>query len=72
MGHQDCLQSDSSWHTSRSRGVPHVEAALAGDVGMLAFREGYAECVGEENQEDLAELLRSAMSRLRRPVTELG
>jgi hypothetical protein len=39
---------------------------------MLAFTEAYAEWVREENQEDLAQLLRSAMSRLRRAVTELG
>jgi AcrR family transcriptional regulator len=56
----------------RARGVPHAAAALAGDIGMLAFNEAYAEWVREENQEDLAELLRSAMSRLRRAVTELG
>jgi len=56
----------------RARGVPHAVAALAGDIGMLAFNEAYAEWVREENQEDLAELLRSAMSRLRRAATELG
>ena len=56
----------------RARGVPQVVAALAGDVGMLAFNEGYAEWVREENREDLAELLRSAMSRLRQAATELG
>jgi AcrR family transcriptional regulator len=38
-----------------------IVAALAGDIGMLAFKEAYAEWVREENQEDLAELLRSAM-----------
>jgi AcrR family transcriptional regulator len=56
----------------RARGVPHAVAALTGDIGMLAFKEAYAEWLREENQEDLAELLRSAMSRLRRAVTELG
>jgi AcrR family transcriptional regulator len=56
----------------RARGVPHAVAALAGAIGMLAFTEGYSEWVREENQEDLAELLRSAMSRLRSAVTDLG
>jgi AcrR family transcriptional regulator len=56
----------------RARGVPHAVAALAGDVGMLAFSEGFADWVRAENQDDLAELVRSAMSRLRRAAAELG
>jgi AcrR family transcriptional regulator len=56
----------------RARSVPHAVAALAGEIGMLAFNEGYAEWVRKENQEDLTELLRSAMSRLQRAVTELS
>ena len=43
-----------------------------GDIGMLAFKDAYAEWVRKENQEDLAELLRSARSGLRRTITELG
>jgi hypothetical protein len=48
--------------------VPRVGSG----IGMLAFTEAYAEWVREENQEGLAQLLRSAMSRLWRAVTELG
>ena len=57
----------------RARGVSDAVATLAGDIGMLAFNEGYGEWVrGESEEEDLAQLIRSALSRLRQAVTELG
>ncbi|WP_328605932.1 TetR/AcrR family transcriptional regulator [Amycolatopsis sp. NBC_00345] len=56
----------------RARGVSETVAALAAEVGMLAFKEAYAEWVRAENHEGLAELLRAVMSRLRRAITELG
>lgn len=56
----------------RARGAPAPVAALAGEVGMLAFKEAYAEWVRVDNQQDLADLLRTAMSRLRKAIAELG
>ncbi len=56
----------------RARGATEPVAALAGEVGMLAFKEAYADWVRADNQQDLAELLRAAMSRLREAVAELG
>jgi AcrR family transcriptional regulator len=62
----------------RARGVSQAVAALAGDIGVLAFNEAYAEWVregdeGDKSDEgDLVGLLRAAMSRLRSAVAELG
>lgn len=56
----------------RARGAPAPVAALAGEVGMLAFKEAYAEWVRADNQRDLADILRTAMSRLRDAITQLG
>jgi AcrR family transcriptional regulator len=56
----------------RARGATAPVSALAGEVGMLAFKEAYAEWVRADNQQDLADLLRTAMSRLRDAIAELG
>jgi AcrR family transcriptional regulator len=56
----------------RARGVPDAVAAVAGNIGVLAFNEGYAEWIREENERDLAELLRSALSRLQLAAAQLG
>jgi AcrR family transcriptional regulator len=56
----------------RARGVPDPVAALAGEVGMLAFKEAFADWVRAGNQRDLPDLLRTAMSGLRAAIAELG
>lgn len=56
----------------RARGVPDPVAVVAAEVGMAAFKEGFAEWIRVDNQQDLAELLLAALSRLRTAITELG
>ncbi|MGF6883992.1 AcrR family transcriptional regulator [Nocardia sp. GAS34] len=56
----------------RARGVPEAVAAIAGEVGMLAFRDAFADWVRGDDQQDLAELMRTALSRLREAIAELG
>lgn len=55
-----------------ARGVPSPVAVVAAEVGMAAFKEGFAEWVRVDNQQDLAELLQTALSRLRAAIAELG
>jgi AcrR family transcriptional regulator len=56
----------------RARGVPDPVAAIAGEVGMLAFRDAFADWVRGDDQQDLAELMRTALSRLRAAIADLG
>jgi AcrR family transcriptional regulator len=63
----------------RARGVSAAAAALAGEVGMLAFKAGFAEWVQADAKEDLADLqqdladrLRKAMAQVRGSIAELG
>jgi len=56
----------------RARGVPALVATLAGELGVLAFKEAFAAWVVEGNQQDLGELARTALDQLRSTVTELG
>jgi AcrR family transcriptional regulator len=56
----------------RARGTPSPVAALAGEVGMLAFKEAFAQWVRPDSSEDLADLLRAALSRLRDTLSDLG
>lgn len=56
----------------RARGVPDLVATLAAELGMLAFKEAYAAWVATDDQQDLGELARAALDRLRTTVTELG
>ncbi|MDX6263022.1 MAG: hypothetical protein QOH84_4710 [Kribbellaceae bacterium] len=57
-----------------ARGVPHPTAALAGELGVLAFKRGYAEW-SESNQNPTAELSQytlAALNALRAATTSLG
>ncbi|HEY0117221.1 MAG TPA: helix-turn-helix domain-containing protein [Cellulomonas sp.] len=54
----------------RARGVPAATAAVAAELGMLAFKESFAAWVSGDD-DDLAELTRSALARLRATLTEL-
>lgn len=56
----------------RARGVPDRVAALAAELGVLAFKQAYAAWVEPNNEQDLGELARSALGQLRTTVTELG
>lgn len=56
----------------RARGVPGRPAALAAELGVLAFKEAYAEWVAAENELDLAELARKALDDLRAAAVDLG
>ena len=55
----------------RSRGVPDLVAILAAELGVLAFKEGFAAWVATNNQQQLSELVLAALDRLRATVTEL-
>lgn len=55
-----------------ARGVPARAAALAAELGVLAFKEAYAEWVAAENELDLAELARKALDDLRAAAVDLG
>ncbi|OBF61598.1 TetR family transcriptional regulator [Mycobacterium sp. 852002-53434_SCH5985345] len=55
-----------------ARGVPGRPAALAAELGVLAFKEAYAEWVAAENELDLAELARKALDDLRAAAVDLG
>ncbi len=56
----------------RARGVPDLVATLAAELGVLAFKEAYAAWVAADNQQELGDLARTALDRLRTTVTELG
>ena len=55
----------------RSRGVPDLVAILAAELGVLAFKEGFAAWVATNNQQEPGELVLAALDRLRATVTEL-
>jgi hypothetical protein len=55
-----------------ARGVSGPVAALAGEMGMLAFKDGFTRWVRADRPQDLAALLRTALSRLRDAAAELG
>ncbi len=56
----------------RARGVPDLVATLAAELGVLAFKKAYAAWVAADNQQELGELVRTALDQLRAAVTELG
>ncbi|NMM16435.1 MAG: TetR/AcrR family transcriptional regulator [Cellulomonas sp.] len=56
----------------RARGVPDPVAALAAELGALAFKEAYAAWVATDSSQELGALARTALDRLRSAVTELG
>ena len=55
----------------RARGVPGSVAALAAELGVLAFRDAHATWAERGNQQEFGELARAALERLRITVTEL-
>ncbi|WP_394937951.1 TetR/AcrR family transcriptional regulator [Psychromicrobium sp. YIM B11713] len=55
----------------RKRGVREVVARLAAEVGVLAFNDAYERWIEKDNQQELNELLRAAVQRLRIAFTEL-
>ncbi|MCM3921022.1 TetR/AcrR family transcriptional regulator [Frankia sp. AiPs1] len=55
----------------RARGVPHLVATLAAELGMLAFKEAYATWVASDNDQELGELACTALDQLRTAVAEL-
>lgn len=56
----------------RERGVADPVASLAAEVGMLAFRDGFAEWTGSDGGPGLVALVRDALARLRGAVGALG
>ncbi len=56
----------------RVRGVADAVASLSAELGVLAFKEAYAAWVAADDEQDLRELARAALDRLRAAVTELG
>lgn len=56
----------------RARGVPEMVAALAGEMGMLAFKEAYSAWVTADNEREMGELARAALDRLHGALTDLG
>lgn len=57
-----------------ARGVPDSTAALAGELGLLAFKRGYAQwCEGDRDAEDeLARYALAALDELRAATASLG
>jgi AcrR family transcriptional regulator len=57
-----------------ARGVPGPVAHLAGELGVLAFKQGYAEWSGADRHEDdeLATLTIAALNELRMATASLG
>ena len=50
----------------RTRGVPEPDAALAAEVGVTAFKVGFARWLGDEPPGDLTSCIRTALDQLRR------
>ncbi|MBW4095617.1 MAG: TetR family transcriptional regulator [Acidobacteria bacterium] len=58
----------------RERGIPDQVATTAAELGVLAFKEAFAEWIadGADDDANLAALLREALDRLRSAVAQLG
>lgn len=56
----------------RARGVPHRAAALAAELGGLAFKEAFAEWVTADGDQSLGELVRTALNEIRAAAADLG
>ncbi|MCC2033274.1 hypothetical protein [Microbacterium allomyrinae] len=59
-------------HALRERGVEDAVAAMAGEVGVLAFRDGYDAWTADGNTRDLNELVSEALQRVRSAAGKLG
>lgn len=55
-----------------ARGVPDSTAAVASELGALAFKRGYAEWSGSDSDDDLAGLAVAALEELRAASASLG
>jgi len=55
-----------------ARGVPDPTAALAGELGVLAFKRGFAEWSNGDGQDNLADLARAALAELRAASASLS
>lgn len=55
-----------------ARGVPGAAAALAGELGLLAFKRGYAEWADTDADHGLAHYTLAALSELRAATATLG
>ncbi|GAB2576693.1 TetR family transcriptional regulator [Paractinoplanes abujensis] len=55
-----------------ARGVPDPVAALAGELGVLAFKRGYAQWSEAEGESDLAPYTLAALQELRAATVSLG
>lgn len=56
----------------RDRGVPEPAASVAAELGALAFKQAFAAWVETDEDQDLADLARVALDRLRVTVANLG
>lgn len=56
----------------RGRGVPDRSAAVAAELGVLAFKEAYAEWLAADSEQELGELARKALDDLRAAAADLG
>ncbi|HTY31669.1 MAG TPA: TetR family transcriptional regulator, partial [Mycobacterium sp.] len=56
----------------RARGVPDRAAALAAELGVLAFKEAFAEWVAAKGDRSLGEMVRVALDDLRAAASDIG
>ncbi|MDS0135404.1 MULTISPECIES: helix-turn-helix domain-containing protein [unclassified Amycolatopsis] len=56
----------------RARGVPDPTAALAAEIGGLAFSTGFARWVAPDSEREFTELVREALDELLAATTTLG
>ncbi|OBK52024.1 TetR/AcrR family transcriptional regulator [Mycobacterium sp. 1081908.1] len=55
----------------RARGIPDRTAALAAELGGLAFKEAFAEWISADGDRSLGELARAALDDLRTAAAEI-
>jgi AcrR family transcriptional regulator len=55
-----------------ARGVPDPTAAIAGELGVLAFKRGFAEWSGGDAKDELARYALAALDELRAASASLG
>ncbi|ROQ36504.1 TetR family transcriptional regulator [Frondihabitans sp. PhB188] len=56
----------------RARGVVDPVAATAAELGVLAFHDAFSEWIADADAPPLADLLQTALGRLRAAVAQLG
>jgi len=55
----------------RDRGVEETQAVVAGELGVLAFKESFSAWISEGNERELGELAHEALDRLRLAIVRL-